>query len=114
MAGPLALALGKPVEGTLGCLGPPWFLLVNVPAGAEVKYELKVPPGAPQYCTHLNARDATGKLADSTLTLCSDDPKAFAVKQGPIYGEPRFFTIDKNDQNDPCVNAQYRLTLVKK
>lgn len=113
MASPLGLAIGKPVEGTLGCEGPPWFVVVP-PMDAQIKYELMVPQGAPQFCTHLNARDKTGKTVDSTVSLCSEDPKTFAPGQAPFSKDVLFFTIEKNDPAQACVRARYRLTLMAK
>lgn len=110
-ASPLALVMGKPAEGTLGCHGSPWFLVPPLEEGTLVKYELRIPAGAEQLCTHLNARDPGGVVKDSTVSLCSDNAAAFATGQGPIYGEPRFFTIDKNGE-DKCVAARYRVTLM--
>ena len=111
MASPLAVSLGKPVEGVLPCPGAPWFVVVP-PQDAQVKYELQIPQGASQHCTHLNARDKAGKLLDSTVSLCSDNPAAFAEGRAPFGKDVTFFMIDQNDPNAKCVPAKYRLTVL--
>ncbi|MCA9590081.1 MAG: hypothetical protein KC657_32480 [Myxococcales bacterium] len=110
---PLSLAMGNPVEGVLSCDGPPWFVVVPA-MEAQIRYELQVPPGAEQHCTHLNARDGTGQVLDSTVALCSDNPATFASGQAPFGRDTRFFTIDKNVPNGPCVKAKFRLTLLER
>ena len=111
MAGPIGLVLGKPVEGVLRCPAPTWFVVVP-PVDAQAKLELQIPKGSHQYCTHLNARDATGKVVDATLLLCSDSTDAFSSMQAPFSKDVTYFTIDQNDPNEACVPARFRLSLV--
>ncbi len=110
-ASPLALGLGKRVEGVL-CPTAPWFMVVP-PTEGKIHVSLQVPKGAEQFCVHLHVRDAAGKLTDTLASPCSEDTGKPVEMTAPISKDAVLLSIDQNDPGQKCIPARYGLWIEK-
>lgn len=107
------VALGKPVTGTYPCPGPIWFKLVPGSHDGSAHMELRVPKDAPQVCMHLDAHDSAGKLIDTSIAICSDDPNQAASSNAPFSKEAAYFALKVDSDPKSCSAASYKLWIEK-